>query len=99
MVTHLTDEELQEQKLDICEKYKRDLEFLKNGRARIEDTLSHSGIDDKTISKKLEKLNKSIDTIETLIEEFENLRLETPDDDRFIYLTDEETDDDAESTD
>lgn len=99
MVTHLTDEELQEQKLDICEKYRRDLEFLKNGRTRIEDTLSHSGIDDATISKKLEKLNKSINTIENLIEEFENRRLETPDDDRFIYLTDEEADDDAESTD
>ena len=99
MVTHLTDEELQEQKLDICEKYRRDLEFLKNGRTRIEDTLSHSGIDDATISKKLEKLNKSINTIENLIEEFENRRLETPNDDRFIYLTDEEADSDAEPTD
>lgn len=99
MVTYLTDEELREQQLDICEKYRRDLEFLKNGRTRIEDTLSHSGIDDATISKKLEKLNKSIDTIENLIKEFENRHLETPDDDRFIYLTDEEADDDAESTD
>ena len=99
MVTHLTDEELQEQKLDICEKYRRDLEFLKNGRTRIENTLSHSGIDDATISKKLEKLNKSINTIENLIEEFENRRLETPNDDRFIYLTDEEADSDVEPTD
>ena len=94
MVTHLTDEELQEQKLDICEKYRR-----KNGRTRIENTLSHSGIDDATISKKLEKLNKSINTIENLIEEFENRRLETPNDDRFIYLTDEEADSDVEPTD
>ena len=64
------DRDDQLQKEMIISKYESDLELLKRGRIGICEQMSHSGIDNNVINKKLKKLDKSIETLQKLIEEF-----------------------------
>lgn len=92
MAEHLTQQEVEEQKLDILAKYKSDLAFLESGRDKIIDHLSHSNMSNEDIDKRLARLNHSIETLESLIEQFEEQPLPTPDrpDTRFIFVQDDE---------
>lgn len=60
------------QELDILGKYKGDLAFLENGRENVYNSLKHSDISSELINKKLERLDKSIAKLRSMIEEFEN---------------------------
>lgn len=74
--TSSTDEKIENnrneqlQKEMIISKYESDLDLLKQGRIGICEQMSHSGIDNNIINKKLKKLDKSIETLQKLIEEF-----------------------------
>ena len=71
----LMNDEKYDQKQQILNKYKADLELLENGRDRIVDSLTHSGLEDKIIDKKLKRLNKTIDKMHIFIEEFDKMEL------------------------
>ena len=60
-----------DQKQQILNKYKSDLEFLENGRRLITESLQHSEKKDSNINKKLSKLDNSIEKLRTLIKDFE----------------------------
>lgn len=57
--------------LDLLGKYQSDLDYLKNGKMIIERHMAEEGIDDEVINKKMSKLNKSIERLEELIENYE----------------------------
>lgn len=57
--------------LNFLDKYKTDLNYLKNGKMIIERRMVEKGIDDDTIDKKLSKLSKSIERLENLIKDYE----------------------------
>lgn len=58
------------QKEMVLSKYISDLELLERGRANISENMNHSGINNEIINKKLHKLDKSIDKLRNLIDEF-----------------------------
>ena len=60
----------------MLEKYKSDLNLLKNGRDYILRNLKRTGTTDDVIEKKLVKLNKSIDFLENAINQFEKTHME-----------------------
>lgn len=57
--------------LDMIGKFKSDLRRLENGKTIIERTLTEKGISDNEIDKKLERINKSIETLKQMIKDFE----------------------------
>ena len=57
--------------LDMLGKFKSDLRRLENGKMVIERTLTEKGISDNEIDKKLERINKSIETLKQMIKDFE----------------------------
>ena len=57
--------------LDMLGKFKSDLRRLENGKTIIERTLTEKGISDNEIDKKLERINKSIETLKQMIKDFE----------------------------
>lgn len=57
--------------LDMLGKFKSDLRRLENGKMIIERTLTEKGISDNEIDKKLEQINKSIETLRQMIKDFE----------------------------
>lgn len=57
--------------LDMIGKFKSDLRRLENGKMIIERTLTEKGISDNEIDKKLERINKSIETLKQMIKDFE----------------------------
>ena len=57
--------------LDMLGKFKSDLRRLENGKMIIERTLTEKGISDNEIDKKLERINKSIETLKQMIKDFE----------------------------
>ncbi len=57
--------------LDLLGKYQNDLSYLEHGKMLIEKKLADQGIDDEIVNKKLDKLNKSIEKLKSLIEQYE----------------------------
>lgn len=58
--------------LNVVDKYKSDLSFLKNGKSTIERRIIDEGIDNERINKQLDRLGKSIEKLEKLIQEYED---------------------------
>ena len=58
------------QKEMVLSKYISDLELLEQGRTNISENMNHSGINNEIINKKLHKLDKSIDKLRNLIDDF-----------------------------
>jgi uncharacterized membrane protein YgaE (UPF0421/DUF939 family) len=57
--------------LDLLGKYQNDLSYLEHGKMFIEKKLADQGINDEIVNKKLDKLNKSIEKLKSLIEQYE----------------------------
>lgn len=57
--------------ISFIDKYRTDLQHLKNGKMTIEAIMADKGIDDSEANKKLDKLSKSIKRLERLIEDYE----------------------------
>ena len=60
-----------DQKQQLLNKYKSDLEFLENGRELIIKNNQNS-LTNKDTNKRLNKLNKSIETLRKLITDFDS---------------------------
>lgn len=58
--------------LDLLGKYENDLQYLRNGKMSIEKKLVDEGIDDETINKKLQKLDKSITKLTKMVDDYRN---------------------------
>jgi len=57
--------------ISFIDKYRTDLQHLKNGKMTIEAIMANKGINDAEANKKLDKLSKSIKRLERLIEDYE----------------------------
>jgi len=57
--------------ISLIDKYRSDLQNLKNGKMNIETVMANMGIDDAEANKKLDRLSKSIKRLERLIEDYE----------------------------
>ena len=58
--------------LNVVGKYREDLDRLKSARDRVRQRVEDTGIEDSEIESRLERLDKSIETLQRLIDDFEN---------------------------
>jgi hypothetical protein len=58
--------------LNVIGKYREDLDRLKSARDKVKQRVEDHGIEDDEIKRKLEKLDKSIETLQRLVDDYEN---------------------------
>ena len=58
--------------LNVIGKYREDLDRLKSARDRVKQRVEDRGIENDEIKNRLEKLDKSIETLQRLVDDYEN---------------------------
>lgn len=58
--------------LNVIGKYREDLDRLKSARDRVKQRVEGHGIEDDEIKSRLEKLDTSIETLQRLVDDYEN---------------------------
>ena len=58
--------------LNVIGKYREDLDRLKSARDRVKQRVEDHGIENDEIKNRLEKLDKSIETLQRLVDDYEN---------------------------
>lgn len=58
--------------LNVIGKYREDLDRLKSARDRVKQRVENNGIEDDEIKSRLEKLDTSIETLQRLVDDYEN---------------------------